>query len=500
VRDPSGASVSLSSSCLRGCLLVVSALVLALSGYALWIRYSPTPFADSWDPIESFQLTGHRLNWGALAWFHQEHRPATARALILADVVWAGARGYLTHAAILAIQAAQVCLLWFIARRQPWFEKRHRALAAAFAVFCCFSPGQIENLGWPFQTAFLLAFLLPVAALSAVVRQKETGSWVWSVAVFFCASLAPLCLISGVLVWWWVAAMAVALRLSWRWIAAYSSCAAATVYLYFLDYPSAVVQSRPFDAVRKPSAVLWYVAEYFGSSWQVLDRGQRWKNWTLGAGEILAVGAVVAVCVWIWRRRAGTNPWEAVPPAIALLCLANGFATAIGRLSVGLGNQPYASRYQTPALLFWFVAVLVVLGIGRNRRWVLPAVSAVVLAGMLVPLESASVLLRDCAHIQRIMDRGGQAWIAGVEDLDAMLPITYYNYLKLRQGYFDRRLGWFATPPGSEIGTRIDASRIEVAGVCEGGFLREAFFPSAQWPGLRFHGGARRAGPGGGAI
>jgi hypothetical protein len=463
-------------------LAAAAAGIVLFTCAAIVHGYSPTPFADSWNPLMSYRDFGYRVTLESLTMFHNEHRPFFARVPILIDLFWLEGRGFLPLALIFLTQAAEVWLLFTIARKQTWFDpSRHGVLLFTLAVFCCFSPAQLENFLWTFQTAFVQASLFGVGALAAVAVQKEHPSWKWPALVAFCAIGATFCLASGVLVWWVVVLMAIALRLRWRWVLVYLAAAIVTPPLYFIGYHRPPAHMDPLAALRKPLEVAHYVAIYFGYSWRM---------WASGFGELLVliVLALLAARVLKLIREAPANPWEVVPPAILVLLLGTAILTALGRLNFGL-EQAGSGRYQTPALIFWFAAALLVArAIAHRGARLHIAFAAFLLAAMLTPFGAMRWTFERVEEHRVQQNRSGMAWVSGVEDQQVMPRIV--DIMPLVEVFRARHLSVFGIPPGSEVGSRLKPERILPGNACEGIFHRESFVDSRDWPGIRLEGEA----------
>ena len=458
------------------------ALAVAVFSIVVFARgYSPILFADSWKVLIEYKDAGFSFSPSSLLSFHNEHRPFMARIPILVDQIWAGGRGWLPFGLIFLTQVTHAWLLWWIASKQPSFQHRQRLLIIALAIFCCFSPAQMENFIWSFQTAFLLNFLFASAAVAAVAAQKQNPSAHWSAVVAACACLAPLCLASGVLVWWLVVLMALAVRLPRKWVALYAVAGILTIILYLHGYAPQDEHNKPLDALSQPFQILLYVGYFLAASW---------KWWTIPFGELLAV---IASTMMLWRigqmfRKQTHNPWEAVPPALMLFSLGTGFLAALGRIKNGI-EQAGSSRYQTPALLFWFMAALLVVAVLPKRY---ETAFGLFLMAAMVSIFPASKGIDGLVTGRRLAwDRGGAAWVSGVDDRPVMDGMFAGNQLPLRESYLQRRLGWFSVSPGSELGSVVGVGRIQVSNFCQGIFHRDASFLDKQWPGIRLRGFAR---------
>lgn len=466
---------------LNVCLLAAAFATAIFTAYLFFEGYSPVPVADTWTVFMAYQGANFHITLRDLLAFHNEHRPLFARVPILIDTIWLGERAILPFALIFLTQAVHAWLLIYIARKE--IDKRQTPLIVALAIFCCFSPAQMENFIWSFQTAFVFNFLFATAALAAVAAQKETGSVKWAALVTVCACGAPLCLASGVLVWWLVAAMAIAVRLPRNWILAYFASAVLTVVLYIQGFPSTPNKSV-FDTLRDPLGILHYVMYFIGWSW---------KSWTIQFGELMLLPALALMTARIVSlvRTKTPNPWDAVPAGVMLFSLGTGLLAALGRLNYGL-DQAGSSRYETPALLFWFMAALLTLSwLPKGSERAILAFGLFVLVAILSIFPASRGVTESVRHRRIEWDVAGAAWTSGVQDEPSLNSMMAGPQLDLRSGYQEHHLGWFSGWPGSELGSRLAPERIEFGSFCEGSFQRSAFATNHDWPGVRLTGSGR---------
>jgi hypothetical protein len=476
------------STILNWLLAAAASGIVVFTATAIVRGYSPTPYADSWNPLMSYQDFGFRVTLESLTMFHNEHRPLFARLPILADLFWLGGRGLLPLALIFAIQAGHAFLLWTIARKQTWFQKdRDRIPVIALAVFCCFSPAQMQNFLWTFQTAFVLTFLFATGAVAAVAAQKQKSSPKWAAAVFLCSVGATFCLASGVLVWWVVVATSIVLRLPKRWTLLCLAAAIATPIFYFQGYVRPSAHTDPLVAIRRPADLAHYVAFYFGYSWNM---------WSVEFGELLAIGVILFALIRVMAllRSRPENSWEAVPVLAICGLFGTAILTALGRLGLGL-DQAGSGRYQTPALEFWFMAALLALGsIPKGAVLTRLAFCSFLLVAMITPFAAIPSAFERVEQHRRGENMIGAAWVSGVEDREVMPEI--HSIMPLVPGYLERKLSVFGLSPGLEVGNRLASNRFLPANACEGRFHRETFVQSVHWPGIRLRGSARRASDG----
>jgi len=165
--------------------------------------------------------------------------------------------------------------------------------------------------------------------------------------------------------------------------------------------------------------------------------------------------------------------------------------TALARVNLGL-KQAEASRYQTPALLFWFGAAVLAFSLlpKGDWRWRL-GFEGVVLAMILLSFYDSAESLKLWRGRAVKWNIAGAAWVTGIDDGESMGPLVVGPQIELQQGLRKRGWGPFSHVPASLLGSNLPFEWQQPAGVCDGRFVRNGYFSSVAGPGLRFKGTAR---------
>ena len=353
------------------------------------------PFADHWDILREFFATRSDVHdWASFLWRqHNEHRIPLLRLLLAADVVFERARGSWLLTVTWLVQALHAGLFAWVLRRLGGASRTTVVGVSGISLLFLFHPAQADNFWWTFQVGFVLAFLIESAAIVALAlaidqhrqgRGRESG---WSVALAAtCGTLAVGSLANGLLLWPILLVMAIAGRLPWRWVAGLALVGVLLWVAYFVGYSQPGQHAVPLKTLRDPRT-LDYVAVYLLNGLGVAQSAR-------APGLILAslglLGIVLGRGVLTGRERSTTLLFACV----GLLGVGTAWATALGRLNLGIG-QAGASRYQTPAMLFWLAICLLAVELVRQSetkvgRWF--GVAAVAVAGLTVGLAGRQVI------------------------------------------------------------------------------------------------------------
>jgi len=155
------------------------------TGLLVYRTYSPIPFFDQWNIVDSMRNLG-KTPVPSLLWAqHNEHRIPIGRITAYADLEWFGGRNISLLIEIYLIQICVALLFIWMFRR---FGPGPRAVvltAAGLFVFCMLCPIQIGNFIWGFQTAFGFTGLAAVVAFAGAVCHSvrmadDNKLWIFS--------------------------------------------------------------------------------------------------------------------------------------------------------------------------------------------------------------------------------------------------------------------------------------------------------------------------------
>lgn len=432
-------------------------LALLLIGAAR--AYTPVPTYDMWEGaiVPAFQMLDG--DGREVLRFWNEHRIVFSKILFWIDTGFFGARlAFLIVANILL--AVGLWLVLCAAARPLIDEKGLRRIVCAGIAALSFSWMQRENIDSPFQSQFLLAFLVPLAAfLSLANSARGPRSDLWFAAAVALGAAALGTMANGLLVFPLLVAMQLALdaaagRMSWRRLGLLVATAGILTFAWFQDFPG------PGAGPPSPAAFLTFAATYLAFPAAALGGI---------AGGILGTFAFLAILSWVLSRWVAARRAPA-PHAIALLTMilyvgATCLMTAYGR-AADLGNAALVSRYATPSLLAW--AALAILAAAayqhhRGARSRIAAASLLIAAPLFALQVSGATGDGGPAFVHGTM-RGALALKLGVADVRAMAEIfpaptpAHYGLLKdLADRLEARGLSTFADPAWDEAIARLGA-------------------------------------------
>ncbi len=358
--------------------------------------YSPVPFWDMWDGYLPFLDQVESNGWAAWWRQHNEHRIVLSRLLFWADLRWFDGLGWfleIVNYLLVALGAVLFCRLLREVPAPAQREYEQRTLGAV-VVLCLFFWSQDENLTWGFQSQFILAQLLPLAALYALYRSMHSGT-----PMFALACLLGVCsagtMANGILALPLMVAYAALTRQGMRRTVVLAALAALVLFAYFYDYASSGSHMSLFQVVReRPEQFVRYVLIYLGGPF----------NFMAGAGKLGKVAAQVAGLFFVISaiRFAWSNLRQGRHAALPLVLLffiayiiGTAIGTATGRITLGSG-QALSPRYTTPALMAWVALLLLyspalfrLEGMRRRLAWgFLALLSLLMLAFQLRALKS----------------------------------------------------------------------------------------------------------------
>ncbi|KRB83400.1 hypothetical protein [Duganella sp. Root198D2] len=385
---------------------------LGLSGLALLFAvlavvggvrgYSPVPFWDMWGGY--LPMADPAANGGWSLWWHQhnEHRIVLSRLLFWVDLRWFGGASWFLIAInyiLVLLGAVLFCRILREAAAPSGRELDQHALAA-FTVASLFFWSQHENLTWAFQSQFILAQLLPLAALYILYRSIRGGSAQFALACLL-GVLSAGTMANGILALPMMTVYALLTRQGARRAGVLAALSALLLFAYLHDYASPAGHAALSPLWQRKEQFVRYVAMYLGSPFYfAMGAGRTGKTVALLAGLFLIASSV---------RFAWQNLRHPHPPALQLALLffiayigATASGTAMGRMHISMAP---AFRYTTPALMAW--AALLALSApaflalhGRRRQFAYGALALLVLpmlAFQLKALESQADEIYDRA-------------------------------------------------------------------------------------------------------
>lgn len=382
-------------------LFLLSAIIFIALAIIGGIRaYSPVPFWDMWDGYLGFFvkiMSGDTSAWWAQ---HNEHRIILARSFFWLDFVFFAGQGWFLIVVNYLLQTI-VCMLFLIILKDSKQEKH--AWIGFFLIAWLFSWIQKENLTWGFQSQFILAQLLPLAALYFLNRSIHIGTDLnkWFVLAVTLGVLSIGSMANGILALPIMMVYAVLVRMGLRRILVLSVVSVFALGVYFYGYVAPAGHGSLGQAMRtNPLGLLHYVVVYVGGAFS-------FGNNQVGLWTATIAGVFLVMSSVFFAFKALANPTEETLrlALLAFILYIGGTAlgTAGGRLIFGI-DQALSSRYMTPSLMAW--AALLILYLPhlnalrmsvQNKLWVAFAI----LLLLMLPKQLEPLVLKKDGNFDR---------------------------------------------------------------------------------------------------
>jgi hypothetical protein len=339
-------------------LFLLAAIVFVTLAIIGGIRaYSPVPYWDMWNGYLGFFTKV--VSGDVSAWWgqHNEHRIVLARALFWLDIALFAGQGWFLIVVNYLLQALVCMLFWTI-----WQESEHdrRHWIGYFLIAWLFWWIQKDNLEWGFQGQFILAQLLPLAALYFLHCSTNDGAdfnkWFVLAIAFGVLSIGSMA--NGVLALPIMTGYAVVARMGLRRICTIGIASILMLGVYFYGYTGPAGHGSLGQAIRtNPLGLLHYVLVYVGGAFSFGNNHT--GLWAASIAGLFLVGSSSFFALKVLT----SSKVETLRLALLAYILYIGgtaLGTAGGRLIFGV-ETALASRYMTPSLMAWSALLILYL-------------------------------------------------------------------------------------------------------------------------------------------
>ena len=335
-----------------GWIAVLLGLISAAAGVGFAVMLPvPVPRGDIVDFFRLFLEAGGFAGYGLgdLYERHNEHRLVIPRLWFLLDLALVDGRQTLLIATSVLSAVAHAVVLAMLF---------HRAVGGGRSAWVVFivvlgmllSPVQHENLLNGFQVQFVQVWLFATASLALLavsptgqVRPATQAVCVLGSVAF--GLMATYTMVNGAAVWPLLVAFALWRRIWPPWVSMFFIVGAAVLASEVLGFEAHADHGDPWEQLQRPGDVLLFMARYLTSGIKVIG--------TLGQ-EIVGLACMASVTLagaMALSRPGGLHPARMALFAVCAFVMAAAFATALGRLSFGIGIADI-SRYATPSMVF----------------------------------------------------------------------------------------------------------------------------------------------------
>jgi hypothetical protein len=437
-------------------VLVLGIATLCFAAVLVVRSYSPVLFVDQWEVPRMMMASGGHV---PASWFwalHGEHRIPILKTLQLMDLYWFGGRNTLLLSAGFAVQLVHLGFLTYLIRKPGGFSRHATAFLTGAAAFCLFCPTQWEILVFGWGIMYQLAyFAASVAVACLILSRRKKGSSRFLLCSVAAGLVAECTLANGALLWPILSLEAWVLRLSKRAQLVLASAGVIAIAVYLVNYRSPQEHSNPLVSLSRPLDVAHYVIAFLGASLRQADP-------TLsGYTALLGIVFMTGFSAYVLLRRP-PEPLFVYCGSMGGFLLLTALVTALGRVNFGL-EQAQSSRYQTPAMLFWWVLLTAVIALGtwRTGSAIVANTATIALAAMLLLTNHYKEILDHCmgraalmeaAVLAIRMDVRDDQYIRGIYPLPEA-PFNGYKFL------WQRGLALPKTDPARILGLPITSIR-----------------------------------------
>ncbi|MGE3332597.1 MAG: hypothetical protein AB7I36_03065 [Rhodospirillaceae bacterium] len=346
--------------------------------------YTPVPTHDMWEgALLSYFRALQNGFFHETFTFWNEHRIVLSKLLFWLDFQYFGARFvFLTAANVMLLLSIWVALCALarvlIAERKAWI-----AVCAGLSALSL-SWLQRENVDSPFQSQFLLAYLLPLLAFFAMARAiQEFARIRWFLAALLLGAASLGTMANGLLafpllfVMQLVHGIATA-RQSWGRLTGIAACGVLLTALWFQSYSGTA--SAPPGGEAFATFAATFIAFPFADLTGSIAGGV--------VGAVVYLAGLAFGLRGLWTSRVQFDPYVSALMALIAFVFATALLTAYGRAGE-LDNAALVSRYATPSLVAW-AALALLLAVtlqGRARADRLFARAGIVAALILLPVQ-----------------------------------------------------------------------------------------------------------------
>ena len=433
-------------------------LVFALAFVSLAVvgavrAYSSVPFWDMWDGYLGFYVKASSGEWSAWWAQHNEHRVVLARLFFWMDIaVFQGTGWFLILVNYLLL--ALVCVVFLLAWREQSGGKV--GVVGFFLIAWLFSWSQENNLTWGFQSQFILAQLLPLAAF--YMLHKSVSAERHALPYFAAATLSGFLAIgsmaNGVLTLPLMTLFCVLVRCGWRRCCFLAVLSILGLWSYFYGYIAPGGHGSLGQALREnPGGLIKYVLTYVGGPFYYLARGG-----AIGLMLAKVAGGLLILSSAVFAWQSLKNPKRSTLQLAMLFFIlyvgGTALGTAGGRLIFGV-EQALSSRYMTPALMAW-AALMVLCGplILASARWAVGSVLLALLVAMLPQQLTALESKRDVMFERNVAALAIELGVKDQAQIGNVFPNADWA-LSLAKVPVESNLSIFGLPPLADLRERI---------------------------------------------
>ncbi len=337
-------------------LITIFSVLITIFG--VFSNFSSIPYWDMWDGYLNFYLkiqNGQYYEWFAL---HNEHRIFLSRILFFIDIkIFNNQSYFLVLCNLLFLSFAVLIFITFLRNN---FSFKDYSTVYLVIVCLLFSWIQENNLIIGFQTAFVLAQLIPLVAFYYFfksINHLDQRTNFFIISIFF-GFLSSYTLISGIFVLPILTFYCFIVGFKKEYLISLIIVTAISLILYFFSYQSVEHHGSIQDAIlHNPLDFINYVFLYFGGPfYYFFGKGETGMNLAWIAGFIFIFLSLYYFFYYL-KKQSFINYYGWLYCFILYVGL-TAAATAGGRLIFG-ASQALSSRYMTPVIFSWVCLIII---------------------------------------------------------------------------------------------------------------------------------------------
>jgi hypothetical protein len=398
--------------------IFVIAVTANIAHLIYWILAleQPVPIADHMDIlINILRWIGDaqpQTSFGGIL-FHNEHMILTTYFFTALDLLLFGATSKFLFLLSFISQFLTACVVLYALKKSK-IEGRKFILTSACVVAMLLSGSQLDNFLWGSQVQFIQVYMFACLAFVTFVQGMFENRLGMILIGFISAILSTFSMANGGLVLifflifslWMCFKNEIARYRRWSFI---SSLVLVSIWLliYASFYKSH--QDGPSFQLSDIYRKVIFLLNYIGSPITFYSR--------LIGGAFGLIGILLGIWlnIVVLSRLRLRMPFE-----IALILVLN--FILLSALVTSLGRTDIAPRYNTPALLYWsIILILCVINYGSQHIWRKALLKAGIIFCLLVMFTSALIQDREIFRWRGMTDNfntANAAMISGVEDVD----------------------------------------------------------------------------------
>ena len=380
--------------------------------------YSAVPFWDMWNGYLDFYTKVSAGDWAAWWAQHNEHRIVLPRIFYWLDIRYFYGQSWLL--VVINYLLLSISTVVFLIVGKKLLDTKEDRYLLWFLVVWMFFWSQHSNLTWGFQSAFFLAYLLPLASIIFFWQSQQSKE---SESLYFILSLLTGVasigsMANGLFALPLVFLYSLILKDSWRRSLVLFVISILCIWLYFDDYQTPSHHASLITSIKTDFlGVIRFTARYIGSPFANLLNSNYLKLFSEVLGFFVLFFIGYQLIANFFKQKTDSLNFALLVFTIYVIFTA--FVTGGGRLNLGL-DAAFESRYTTPAIMLFSVVYLILAQLLKSKRKFMVFVLGIIVLCML-PEQLKAIKNKSTALTERSV--AALSLALNLEDEDQILSI-----------------------------------------------------------------------------